>query len=427
MIVFHGSPNYFNKFKDNKIGTSRDYNPVQGHYFSEKMTVAFSYSAKYLFSANGALCFIDTPAQPITGYLYVCEVPDKTELLDLSQEITEAPESVQAAINNILKDPAFSGGYFKRRKDNTLAEFVARYIAYCEATKIYSMLPNVFRGYKGVTWTYTHSSDERPEIIIFNADDIKIKQCFIIDRIPPEEGTETYGIIRILFKRFDKYYYAYGMFCDTDKDIVFLIDTKQSKLMAAVRSFEQLEKNPFVIAYAINKTTNFTVTEANISSLNYNPRKNTSQKKISMYSAEDIKAQLNKAEHLTPVRSKILNPTEFAEYKRQADSYKYMGKYNPYIYNCISCDCHFPRVNVLFLQETQTPYYNIPYRDPDKAALQYKAHKANIADKPVRESEHKLTDEQIQEKTKEFLKVLKPIIKERIKTLYNLPDETEKQ
>lgn len=183
MIVFHGSPNYFGKFKDDKIGTSRSYNPVNGYYFSERVTVAFAYVSKYMGNNNGNVCFIDKPLQPSTGYLYVCEVPDKSELLDLSMPLSKAPASVGEAVRVICKDRIFHLYYLQERKNNSIAEFIRIYELYCKAGKVYSMVDNIYSGYKGVTWSYTHSLDDIPEIIIFNADDIKIKQCFIIDRM----------------------------------------------------------------------------------------------------------------------------------------------------------------------------------------------------------------------------------------------------
>ena len=170
------------------------------------------------------------------------------------------------------------------------------------------------------------------------------------------------------------------------------------------------------------------VTEANISSLNYNSRKNTIPEKENVYSVDDIKRAIQNT-GMTPIRSKILNLTEFTEYKRQADSYKYMVQYNPFIANAIACSIYYEKVNALFLQRAKKPYFNINYKNPEQFAKEW-AKTKELERQPKQEkqeSEYKLTDEQIQEKTKEFLKVLKPIIKELIKTLYNLPDETEKQ
>lgn len=428
VIVFHGSPNYFNKFKDNKIGTSRSYNPVNGYYFSERVAVAFVYVSKYIGNNNENVCFIDKPLQPSTGYLYVCEVPDKSELLDLSIPLSKAPASVSEAVRVICKDRIFHLYYLQERKNNSIAEFIRIYELYCKVEKLYSMVGNIYSGYKGVIYDNTGGITDTPEIIIFNADDIKIKQCFIIDRMSPDISTKTEFLINVLFKRFGEYYFAEGAYSNKDGIVIFKTDEDCPEIVNEIQTLKELENNPFVIAYCLHANPEYIVTEANISSLNYNSRKNTIPEKENIYSVDDIKRAIQNVS-IAPVRSKILNLTEFAEYKRQADSYKYMAEYNPFIVNAVACSIYHEKINALFLQRAKKPYFDINYKNPEQFAKEW-AKTKELERQPKQEkqeSEYKLTDEQIQEKTKEFLKVLKPIIKERIKTLYNLPDETEKQ
>ena len=421
MIVFHGSPNYFNKFKDDKIGTSRVYNPVNGYYFSERVTVAFVYVSKYIGNNNENVCFIDKPLQPSTGYLYVCEVPDKSELLDLSMSLSKAPASVGEAVRVICKDRIFHLYYLQERKNNSIAEFIRIYELYCKVEKLYSMVGNIYSGYKGVIYDNTGGITDTPEIIIFNADDIKIKQCFIIDRMPPDISTKTEFLINVLFKRFGEYYFAKGAYSNKDGIAIFKTDENCPEIVNEVQTLKELENSPFIIAYCLHANPEYMVTEANISS-------NTRPEKANIFTTEYIKKYCD-IDNYQPVRSKILNLTEFAEYKRQADSYKYMAEYNPFIVNAVACSIYHEKINALFLQRAKKPYFDINYKNPEQFAKEW-AKTKELERQPKQEkqeSEHKLTDEQIQEKTKEFLKVLKPIIKERIKTLYNLPDETEKQ
>lgn len=439
MIVFHGSPNYFNKFKDDKIGTARDYNLIQGHYFSEDMNVALNYKRKYYYDNRFNFVFLQDIKQPISGYLYVCEVPDKSELLDLSQKITDAPESVKIAISNILKDPAFKSIYIKIRANNTIREFITYYTDYCRIGKIQSMISNIFYGYKGVYYKPDNKTQSRPEIVIFDAKDIQIKQCFIITQVRSNINVNSEynksDIVTVLFKRFNDYYYATGVNHKAHGIIIFSTDKDCPEIINNVQTFDELDQNQFVIAYIISKPVyGFSVIEANINSLNYKPQSNIKPTKQSIYTVGDIKAILNYSmEVYAPVKSKILNPTEFAEYKKQADSYKYMRQNNSFTINA-ACDClRIFEVNTLLLQRAEKPYFNLHHisHTEAKKRLEYLQERKGIL-KPKtiyekQESEYKLTDEQIQEKTKEFLKVLKPIIKERIKTLYNLPDETEKQ
>lgn len=365
MIVFHGSPRYFGKFNNDKIGTARDYNPVQGHYFSEDINTALQYKRKYLYDNKFSLAFLQDVVQPISGYLYVCEVPEKSELLDLSQEIADAPESVRAAISNILKDPAFSGGYFKRRKDDTIEEFIKRYSAYCEAKKIHSMIPNVYRGYKGVIWNYNPLEQTQGEIVIFDAKDIQVKQCFIITQVRsninvnPEYNKSD--IISVLFKRFGDYYYANGSDYKSCGVLMFHTHEDCPEVLDEVQTFDELEQNPFVIAYIVSKPVySFSVVEANINSLNYNPRSKTRPKKANIYTVGDIQAILNCGFNVyTPVKSKIVNLAEFAEYKRQADSYKYLRKFNPFTINAAFDTLGVDKTNTLFLQRAEKPYFNL--------------------------------------------------------------------
>lgn len=433
MIVFHGSPNYFGKFNNDKIGTARAYNPVQGHYFADNINTALQYQRKYQIDNKFSLAFLQDVTQNISGYLYVCEVPDKTELLDLSQEIADAPESVQTAIYNIRRDRVFEARYIKTRRNNSIGEFVTSYDMYCHREKIYSMLPNIFQGYKGVYWKQPGVFQD--VIVIFDAKDIQIKQCFSITQIQGNNTVNpeyhTCNIVTVLFKRFGKYYYASGTCHQANGVLIFVTSEDCPEILDEVQTFDELEQNPFVIAYIVNKPLcSFSVSEVNVNSLNYNPRSKTRPKKANIYTVGDIQAILNYSiDAYTPVKSKIVNITEFAEYKRQADSYKYMRQFNPFILNAVADNTKIEKANTLFLQRADKPYFNLHHTTPAKALEFMQATQVLRQDTaPVREKqERKLTDEQVQERTKEFLKVLKPIIKERIKTLYNLPDETEKQ
>lgn len=435
MIVFHGSPNYFGKFKDSKIDSSRDYNPIRGHYFSENMYMALQYRRKYYTDNKFSLAFLQDVTQPISGYLYICEVPDKKELLHLSQEIAEAPKNVQAAISNILKDPVFEAMYIKIRKNNTIGEFIKHYKGYCRVKAIHSMLPNVFRGFKGVYGDPYGTLKSQPEIIIFDAKDIQIKQCFNITQVRSNIAVNPEynkcDIVEVLFKRFGEYYYASGTDYDSRGVIIFSTGDDCPEIVDEVQTFDELDQNPFVIAYTINKPLyGFSVVEANVNSLNYNPRKSTRPKKASIYTPGDIKAILDcDLDVYTPVRSKILNINEFAEYKRQADKYKDMRQHNPFTTNAVFDCLRVAKVNTLFLQRAETPHFHVEHVTPEKAKefIKYiQEHKGVVKPIPAQEKqEQKLTDEQIQEATKVFLDKLKPIIQERAKKLYNLLETQE--
>lgn len=373
MIVFHGSPLYFGKFENNKIGNTRLFNPVHGHYFSEDMYTALQYRLKYYTYNKPALAFLQDVTQNITSYLYVCEVPDKAELLDLSMPIQSAPESVKAAVHSICTDGIFHSFYIKVRKNNTIGEFIRHYKGYCQIKAIHSMLPNIFRGFKGVYGdSYGYLSDQ-PEIVIFDAKDIQIKQCFIITpvhsniRVNPEY--HSIDLVSVLFKRFGEYYYAHGTDYKAGGVIVFKTNEDCPEIVDEVQTFDELNQNPFVIAYIVSKPIiDFSVVEGNVNSLNYNPRKGTQPKKASIYTVGDIKAILNYSmEVYAPVKSKITNPAEFAEYKRQVDKYKYLRQLNPFTYNTAMDIWAIPKANTLLLQQAKTPYFNLRHITPGEA------------------------------------------------------------
>ena len=69
-----------------------------------------------------------------------------------------------------------------------------------------------------------------------------------------------------------------------------------------------MEQNHYILAYYISKPAQSQVTEANISSLNYNPRKNTRPEKANIFTTEYIKKYCD-IDNYQPVRSKILNLT----------------------------------------------------------------------------------------------------------------------
>ncbi len=372
MIVFHGSPHYFGKFENDKIGNARIFNPVHGHYFSEDMYTALQYRLKYYTYNKPSLAFLQDVTQNITSYLYVCEVPDKAELLDLSMPIQSAPESVKAAVHSICTDGIFHSFYIEVRKNNTIGEFIDKYRSYCICKKIHGMADNIYRGYKGVIWRYDGRADE-PEIVIFDAKDIQIKQCFIITPVHGNISVnpEYYpvNLVSVLFKRFGEYYYATGTDYKARGVIIFATDEDCPEIVDEVQTFDELEQNPFVIAYIISKPLiDFAVVEANVNSLNYNPRKSARAKKASIYTVGDIKAILNYSMDIyVPVKSKITNPAEFAEYKRQADKYKYLRQLNPFTCNAAMDMWAIPKVNTLFLQQAETPYFNLHHTTPEEA------------------------------------------------------------
>lgn len=435
MIVFHGSPNYFGKFKDSEIGSSRDYNPIHGHYFSEDIKTALMYKNKYTLPSEYSAAFLSSLTQNISGYLYICEVPSKNELLDLSMPVQDAPGGVQDAIRIICTDGIFYFFYMKVRENNTIGEFINQYRRYCRAKEIYFNVDNIYRGYKGVVWKYG-AAYEWEEIIIFSADDIKIKQCFIIDtlRSEPISSENNFGGLLILFKRFGEYYYAEGAGDAKNGIYIFSTDDDCPEIVDEVQSLQELERNPFVIAYIIQEPiNNFFVTEANVSSLNYNLRKNTRPEKASIYSVDDILEMLKKfLDIFKPVKSKILNLAEFAEYQRQADKYKDMGKHNPFIFNAIKDRLNFEKTNALLLQRADKPYFEIKHQNPESFAKQWrKRPEPQKKPEPIKPKKTKrvLTDEQIRERNKAFVEALLPIVKEKIKKkikkLRNLPETQE--
>ena len=367
VIVFHGSPRYFGKFNNDKIGAARSYNPVQGHYFTYDIALALSYTKKFISLIDCNPAFIEHQPQNATGYLYVCEVPDKSELLDCFKSINNLNVDEKAIIENILADEYFRKFYFEQRTNDTIGELIRLYFIHCNVIGTKLADNNIYTKYKGLIHNYfLFSNIKIPEIIIFNSNNICLKQCFRIDIIPPETTETAQGDkIYVLFKRFGEYYTALGRF-ETAKTVRFDVKEQNSKIVPSIISLKDMEQNPYILAYYISKPAQSQVTEANISSLNYNPRNNTRPEKANIFTTEYIKKYCD-IDNYQPVRSKILNLTEFAEYKRQTDNYKYMGSSNPFIQNITKDIIYNNKVNALFLQREETPYFNIRHQDPKRS------------------------------------------------------------
>ena len=112
------------------------------------------------------------------------------------------------------------------------------------------MLPNIFQGYKGVYWKQSRVFQD--VIVIFDAKDIQIKQCFSITQIQGNNTVNpeyhTCNIVTVLFKRFGKYYYASGTCHQANGVLIFVTSEDCPEILDEVQTFDELEQNPFVIA-----------------------------------------------------------------------------------------------------------------------------------------------------------------------------------
>ena len=250
MIVFHGSPNYFGKFNNDKIGAARSYNPVQGHYFTYDIALALSYTKKFISLIDCNPAFIEHQPQNATGYLYVCEVPDESELLDCFKSINNLNVDEKAIIENILADEYFRKFYFEQRINDTIGELIRLYFIHCNVIGTKLADNNIYTKYKGLIHNYfLFSNIKIPEIIIFNSNNICLKQCFRIDIIPPETTETAQGDkIYVLFKRFGEYYTAFGRF-ETAKTLRFDVKEQNSKIVPSIISLKDMEQNPYILAY----------------------------------------------------------------------------------------------------------------------------------------------------------------------------------
>lgn len=431
MIAFHGSPNYFSKFNDNKIGMARHGNYIEGHFFSVNISYAYAFTDIIYAGEIRQAVFTTNRKNNITGYLYACEIPDRAMLLDTKKRLSEQSKEVQDIICKILRDKA--NIYISM--NSTGREFIRKITFYfieyyrCNYNTARQRTAELLSSY-GLKGCICYVGDiKAEEIIIFDTDDIKIKQCFRVDRVEKDSSSgENFRAIVVLFKRFGEYYFAFGSVIDDGLDtLYFCTDDNCPEILDEIQGLQDLEKNQYVISYSIFKRTEKIVSEANFKSLNFVPnylrRQEQEENTEKLFEVSEIQAQLDKIQQPEYLEfQKVVNEDMFKEYQEYIKLLKgTIGEKVLYL-NYLRQNIKRSQTNTLFLQLSSKPWFKIKRESPElRIEEMQKIKELENMLTSLPEQKH-LSEEELQEKTKEFFDKLKPIIQEKAKEIFNLPD-----
>ena len=437
MLAFHGSPNYFGKFSPDRIGTARYSNDVYGYYFTENIKYCYTFSSRvYTIRAKQAL-LLDTACNNSTGYLYVCDIPDKNQLLDLRKRLCEQSKEVQDIVYRVIHLDGFSR-YFGLDMEMTgskllllLQVWQTKYFYRKDTKAVADILSK--QGLKGVIY-YPSEVDNTQEIVIFNADDIKINQCFRIDRVPQDENNlhaDEFDFVTVLFKRFGEYYIAAGFMVNREAEVVYFPTGEDCpEIVDEIQTLDDLNKNPYVIGYSISRTPDLIVTETNFKSLafrpNYLKQQDQSAEQTKLISVDKIKQAIQGdfwSSYI--IYQKITSQDRYNEYKQYTKACSHVEYIGALFNNAAKDIQEIEKVNTLFLQTSSKPWFNIIHEDPLERAQEYERFDELVNTVLTPPEEKPLTDEQIEAKTDEFKKILIPMLKERINRAFEIPEQAD--
>ena len=437
MLAFHGSPNYFSKFSPDRIGTARYNNDIHGYYFTENIRTGYNFLSRVYISRVKQAAFLDDGCNNSTGYLYVCDIPDKEQLLDLRKRLCEQSKEVQDIVYKVIHLDGFSR-YFRLDMEMTGLELLT-YLRFWQTKYFYRRDTKVVadilskQGLKGVIYYPSEVLDYR-EIIIFNADDIKINQCFRIDRVPQDENNlhaDEHDFVTVLFKRFGEYYTAAGFVVNREAGVVhFQTDDDCPEILDEIQTLDDLNKNPYVIGYSISRTPDLIVTETNFKSLAFRPdylkQQDQSAEQAKLMSVDEVKQAIHRdlrEDYI--VCQKITSQDRYNEYKQYTKAYSHVEYIRSVIYNADKDMQEYKKVNTLLLQTSSKPWFYIIHEDPLKIAQESERDRELFTAVSTPQEEKPLTDEQIEAKTDEFKKILIPMLKERINRAFETPEQAD--
>lgn len=433
MLAFHGSPSYFGKFSSRTIGSARCTNAVHGFYFTEQINFARSYlDIAYANEIKSSL-FIEDKTNT-TSYMYLCEIPNKEQLLNFSLKLCEQSNEVQAIVQKIIHLADFNSQY--KLSMNVTGELLFYALCnwqdkFCNRDDYRTVSSEILMkaGLKGVVFNRPHTDDKIfEEIVIFNADDIKIKQCFRVDRVKQgnENGILKDDIVQILFKRFDEYYLATAMVINTEAELLYMpTDEDCPEIVNELQTLQEIEANPYVIAYTVLRTPQYVVTKANFESLNYSPRKQNTETQEIM-SVENFKEKLKSRELNTCIISqKVINKVLFAEYQEYLKPYRGTIGLQAIILNGVTDACHSLEVNALLLQEAEKPHFYVMHVKPSVTINRHAEFEKWRSDRRKPQEERKLSDVEIEEAVNNFKVLLTPKLTERFNKIFGSEAEHE--
>ena len=437
MLAFHGSPNYFSKFSPDKIGSARYSNDIYGYYFSEDLKKGYTFSSRVYSSRTKQALFLDDGCNNPTGYLYVCDIPDKDQLLDLRKRLCEQSKEVQDIVYRVIHLDGFSR-YFRLDMEMTGLELLT-YLRFWQTKYFYRRDTKIVadilskQGLKGVIY-YPSEVSNTQEIVIFNADDIKINQCFRIDRVPQDENNlhaDEFDFVTVLFKRFGEFYVAAGFIANREAGIVyFKTDENCPEILDEIQTLDDLAKNPYVIGYSISRAQDLIVTETNFKSLAFRPdylkQQDQSAEHAMIISVDEVKQAISRDFHEDHiVCQKITNQDRYNEYKQYTKAYSHVEYIRSLLCNADKDIQEYQKVNTLFLQTSSKPWFNIIHEDPLQRAQKYERCSELFTAISTPPDEKPLTDEQIEAKADEFKKILIPMLKERINRAFETPEQAD--
>lgn len=437
MLAFHGSPNYFGKFSPDRIGSARHGTSIFGYYFSEKIKYCYDFLSRvYASEIKQGLFFNDLYNNP-TGYLYYCDIPDKDQLLDLRKRLCEQSKEVQDIVYRVIHLDGFSR-LFRLDMEMTGLElwfylrfWQNRYFNRREKRIVSDILSK--QGLKGVIYYPSEVSDTQ-EIIIFNADNIKINQCVRIDRVPQDENnlhSDEFDFVTVLFKRFGEYYTATGLLANSKAEAVyFQTDEDCPEILDEIQTLDDLNKNPYVIGYSIFRKPDLIVTETNFKSLAFRPdylkQQDKSAEQAKLISVDEVKQAIQQGfwgSYL--VFQKITSQDRYNEYKQYLNACPTKEYVGAFVVNSIADTENYLKVNTLFLQTSSKPWFYIIHQDPllSSQYFEKQVEYEKAIGRPLKEKP--LTDEQIEAKTDELKKILIPMLKERINRAFETPEQAD--
>lgn len=437
MLAFHGSPNYFSKFSPDKIGTARYSNDIHGYYFTENIRTGYNFLSRVYISRVKQAAFLDDGCNNSTGYLYACDIPDKDQLLDLRKRLCEQSKEVQDIVYRVIHLDGFSR-LFRLDMEMTGSELLTylrfwqiKYF-YRKDTKVVSDILSK-QGLKGVIY-YPSEVDNIQEIVIFNADDIKINQCFRIDRVPQDENNlhaDEFDFVTVLFKRFGEYYMAAGFMVNREAEVVYFhTDDDCPEILDEIQTLDDLNNNPYVIGYSISRTPDLIVTETNFKSLAFRPdylkQQDQSAEQAKLISVDKIKQAIQGdfwSSYI--IYQKITSQDRYNEYKQYTKVYSHVEYIRAVINNTAKDMQEYKKVNTLLLQTSSKPWFYIIHEDPLEVAQKYERTCELLTAVSTPQEEKPLTDEQIEAKTDEFKKILIPMLKERINRAFEIPEQAD--
>lgn len=427
MLAFHGSPSYFGKFSSKTIGSARYFNPMHGFYFTEELNIAQGYlGIEYANEVKRSL-FIGNKPSNITSYMYLCEIPNKEQLLNFSLKLCEQSDEVQAIAQKIIHLAGFGDKYELSMNItgellfNTLCNWQDRF---CNRDDYRTASSEILMkaGLKGIVFKPPQIKDEKlTEIVIFNADDIKIKQCFRVDRVRQgnENGMQSQDIVQILFKRFGEYYLATAMVADAETELLYIpTDENCLEILEEIQTLQEIEANPYVIAYTVLRTPQYVVTKANFESLNYSPRKQSAETQ-EILSTKLVREALEvRTVNGDIISQKVINKVLFAEYQEYLKPYRGTIGLQAIILNGVTDTCHSLEVNALLLQEAEKPHFYVMHSKPSVTINRHAEFEKWRSERRKPQEERKLSDVEIEEAVNHFKALLTPKLTERFNKIF---------